>query len=568
MILELTVRNISLIPELTLAPGEQLSVLTGETGAGKSILLGALSLLLGERASIDVIRSNCETASVEALFSVRHLPHLENILETHGLPPCEEQILVLRRTLSRNGRGKCYINGSYTTLAVLQKIGEELVDLHGQHEHQSLLHRSRQRDLLDTWSGLLEKRMQVTRAYEELRASREARERLTMDEAERVRRLDILNFQVDEINAADIQPGEVENLTEERSRLVHAERLLNTVQQVLEVLHRREGTAVRDGLAESADSLAALAAFDASMATLSDTLRSAEAMTVDVVERLSDFADSFEADPVRLETVEERLDLLHKLQRKYGGSEAAILAFRDKALTERDQLAHQDDELERLAEAEAKLAEKLAGLARGLSQARQLAGEKLAKQMEKELKALGFNQAVFRIQVTPREDPEGWISWEGKSYHCGPNGADDIEFLISANPGEEPKPVSKIASGGELSRIMLAIKVIAASAAQVPTMIFDEVDAGIGGATAEAVGRKLQALSQHRQVIVITHLPQIARFANRHFLVKKNVEQGRTSTTVEQLNSEQQVRELARLMAGDQITDTALQHARELIEKK
>ncbi|MCK5241150.1 DNA repair protein RecN, partial [bacterium] len=478
MISELKVHNISLIPELTVVFGEQLSVLTGETGTGKSILLGALSLLLGERASVDIIRTQCDTASVEALFHIQSLPQIGWFLEAAGLPACEDNMLILKRTLSRQGRGKCFVNGGYTTLQVLQKIGEELVDLHGQHEHQSLLQRSRQRDLLDAWAGLEGQRKQVAEVYEALRTSREARKQLSMDEAQRVRRLDLLQFQVSEIDAAAIQPGELEILQEERSRLLHAERIITSVQAVLEILHRCEGSAVRDGLAQSADLLADLTSFDTSMGPLSDILRSAEAMTEDVVERLSDFADSFEVDPKRLAEVEERLDLLHKLQRKYGQSEAEILAFREKAAQEKEGLTHQDDELERLAVKQEKLAGQLAQQAQQLSLARQKAAASLSEKLEQELKALGFNQAIFKIQVVPRIDPDGWITWDGHAYHCGPNGADDIEFLISPNPGEEPRPVAKIASGGELSRIMLAIKVIAASAASVPTMIFDEVDAG------------------------------------------------------------------------------------------
>lgn len=568
MILELSVRNISLIPALTLEPGPKLTVLTGETGAGKSILLGALSLLLGERASVDVIRAGCETATVEALFSAEGLLHVPELLEAQGLPPCEDQTLILKRVLARNGKSKCYVNGGYTTLAVLERLGAELVDLHGQHEHQSLLERGRQRDLLDSWAGLLDLRREVGAAYAELKASREARERLALDEAERTRRLDLLDFQVQEIGAAAVKPGETAGLQEERERLAHAERLLGTVSEVLDILHRREENAARDGLGHSADALAQVAAYDPQLGALADELRSAEAITSDVVNELSKFADSFEADPERLNEVEERLDLLHKLGRKYGADEEAILAFRDRAARERDQLVRHDEEMSRLAVSEAHLAERLSGLAKRLSDQRIAASAKFSREVVKELQGLGFTRPEFKVAVSPREDAAGWVQWDGRSYACGPAGADELEFLIAPNPGEDPKPVAKIASGGELSRLMLAIKVVAASAAQVPTMIFDEVDAGIGGATAEAVGRKLAALAQHRQVVVITHLPQIARFADRHFQVAKRVEQGRTVSSVEVLSPEARVREVARLMAGEQITETALQHARELIEKE
>jgi len=568
MILGLQIRNIALIPELALEFEPGLTVLTGETGAGKSILLGALSLVLGERASADVIRTGCESASVSALFAAERVPRLADSLAEAGLPAGEDGQLIVRRELARNGRGKCLVNGGFTTVSSLQQLGEELIDLHGQHEHQSLLHRDRQRDLIDAWAGLAVLRGEVAGVYRQLRGAREARERLTLDEAERQRRLDLLNFQVSEINAADLKPGEWNLLVEERNRLVHAEKLITTVQAVLETLHRSESGTVRDGLGRSADSLADLSGFESSFSGLADSLRNAEILVSEVVDKLSDFADSFEADPDRLAQVEERLDVLHKLKRKYGENEETILAFRDQAAADRDSLNRQDEELERLARQEERLAVQLAEKAVQLSQARLEAGKRLAQSMAIELKPLGFAQARFEVRVTLREDPEGWINRDGRTFACGPAGMDEVEFLIAPNPGEEAKPVSRTASGGELSRIMLALKVIAASAAEVPTMIFDEVDAGIGGATAEAVGRKLRSLAEHRQVIVITHLPQIARFAHHHFRVFKRVEQGRTVSIVERLDNEARVEELARLLAGDSATPTALAHARELLEKK
>jgi len=566
MILELNVRNISLIPELSLTPGEGLTVITGETGAGKSILLGALSLLLGERASADAIRTGCESAAVEGLFGTEQMPQLAALLEQHGLPACEDNTLLIKREISRTGRGKCYVNGSLTTVAVLEEVGQELVDLHGQHEHQSLLQRSRQRDLIDAWGGLLSLRTEVAALFARVQASREARQRLAMDEAERIRRLDLLNFQVDEIDDAKLQPGERDGLLEERSRLANAERLVSTLQTVLNLLHLNEEGSVQGFLAKSVESLASLAKYDSRMGGLSDALNTAAVQVEDVLGQLTEYMDSFEADPARLEFVEERLDLLQKLLRKYGESEEAVLAFQDKASAEREGLAHQDEELERLAKEEQALTALLANKAWQLSRLRIEAGKKLAKLLEAELKELGFARATFQVRVTPRRDSEGWLTWDGQSYRCTASGIDEVEFFIGPNPGEEPKPVTKTASGGELSRIMLAIKAVAA-AAGVPTMIFDEIDAGIGGATADAVGRKLEALAKERQVIVITHLPQIARFAGRHFQVAKSVEHGRTATTVTLLQAEERVAELARLLSGD-VTPTALAHARELIEKK
>ncbi len=302
MILELHVRNISLIPELSLSLGAGLTVITGETGAGKSILLGALSLLLGERATAEVIRTGCESASVEGLFSADGLARLEGLLAEHGLPECEERTLVIKREISRSGRGKCYVNGGLTTLAVLAELGEELVDLHGQHEHQSLLQKNRQRDLLDAWAELTPRREKAAGLYGRLRASREARQRLSLDEAERVRRLDMLNFQVEEIDAAKIKPGELEALQEERSRLANAEKLVAALQGALDLLHRgSEAPAVRDGLAKAADALASLARYEARLGEWADGLRAAGVQVAEVVDHFGVVVRlwKYKAPPVR-----------------------------------------------------------------------------------------------------------------------------------------------------------------------------------------------------------------------------------------------------------------------------
>ncbi len=568
MILELHIRNISLIPELHLTAHAGLTAITGETGAGKSILLGALSLVLGERASADVIRTGCESASVEALLDVTRLPQLQSLLDEHGLPAGDDQTLLVKREISRTGRGKCYVNGGLTTVAVLEELGQELVDLHGQHEHQSLLHKGRQRELLDAWGGLETLRSEVRTAFERLRASREARERLSLNEAERMHRLDLLKFQVDEIDAAGIRGGELESLQEERSRLANAERMVGTLQGVLDVLHRQEETSVREGLGRASESLTSLIRYDSRLGEWVDLLRAAEIQLGEAVDRLLDYADGFEADPARLEAVEDRLDLLHKLGRKYGGTEEAILAHRDRAAAELDSLSHQDEQLEQLAKEEKVLAAELAEKARRLSLARQGAGKQLAQNMGKELKELGFARAVFEVRVAPVDDANGWIGWDGKTFRCTASGVDEVEFFIGPNPGEELKPLAKTASGGELSRIMLALKVVSAGAGGVPTLIFDEVDAGIGGSTADAVGRKLAQLAKTHQVVVITHLPQIARFGSAHWVVAKQVEHGRTATTVTALDPEQRIPEIARLLAGEPITETALNHARELLERK
>jgi DNA repair protein RecN (Recombination protein N) len=568
MILELQVRNISLIPELALRAQPGLTAITGETGAGKSILLGALSLVLGERASADVIRTGCESASVEALFDVGRLARVAKILEEHGLPAGDDQTLLVKREISRTGRGKCWVNGGLSTLAVLEELGQELVDLHGQHEHQSLLHRSRQRELLDAWGSLGKLRDEAGDVYARLVASREARERLSLNEAERMRRLDLLKFQVEEIDAASVRPGEGEQLAEERSRLANAERLGTTLQSVLDILHRQEETAVRSGLGRASEALTSLVKFDSRLAEWVDLLRSAEVQVGEAVDRLLDYADGFEADPARLEIVEERLDLLRKLERKYGNSEEAVLAYREQAALELDSLSHQDEQLEKLAKAEKALAEELAAKARRLSLARQGAGKQLAQNLAAELKELGFARAVFEVRVRPQEDPAGWVAWDNKTYRCTSTGVDEVEFFIGPNPGEEPKPLAKTASGGELSRIMLALKVVSAGSGGVPTLIFDEIDAGIGGTTADVVGRKLAQLAQTHQLVVITHLPQIARFAQDHWVVSKQVEHGRTTTSVTPLEAEARVLEMARLLAGEPVSETALAHARELLERK
>ena len=561
MIVELNIKNVALISELNLVLGEGFSVLTGETGAGKSILLGALSLLLGERANIEIIRADCDRAVVEGIFSVTSSSDISELLAKHGLPEIEEQQLLIKREILRAGKSKCYVNGSLTTLSILHKIGERLVDLHGQHEHQLLMRSECQRDMLDTWGDLLALRLRVKNLYTRLKEVKSRKEKLTFSETERTRQLDLLDFQIAEIDKIDIKLGEISTLSQERNKLLYTERLANTCEQVLQYLHRQENIAVRDILAKSVVDLNKVVTYAPELEGVVDKISALEAQLEDVVVDLDDFMSSLESDPGRLEIVEDRLASIQKLTKKYGEQEEEILAYREKIIKEREQLRQQEENLEVINREEQTIIQELSQQSKLLSQQRKQIGEDLAEKVSQVLRTLGFKQAEFKVEVT-----SPWLLDENNlEIKWGPEGVDEVAFLISANPGEPAQPVNKIASGGELSRIMLAIKVIAAQADKVPSMIFDEIDSGIGGVTAEIVGRKLLELSLTHQVLVITHLPQIARFAKHHFKVEKKVVEGRTITMVKVLTQSEREQELARMLAGDSITDTALKHAKELL---
>ncbi|MGE5576369.1 MAG: DNA repair protein RecN [Syntrophothermus sp.] len=580
MLRELHIENFALVDRLDLAFSEGFNVLTGETGAGKSIIIDAVSMLLGGRASVDYIRSGAETARIDGAFDLSPGAPVWQMLLELGLidEPGEpagaagttvEDTLILSREISRTGKSRCRVNGRAVTLQVFSDLGRDLVDLHGQHEHQSLLMTSRHLFYLDAFGGqsLADLKARVADLHRRFRdLNREIRD-LEQNEAERARREDLLRFQHQEISSARLSEGEEEELVRQRLILQNGEKLLAQVQRAYQALYDGgETAAALDQVAVAQESLAEMTRVDPSLAPSQEMLQTALFQIEEVARILGGYRERIETDPERLAEVEERLDLINRLKRKYGGTVAEILAFGRKVALELESLTNSDQRRQELQVELQAVAGDLAQAALKLSgERRRLAGE-LEKKVEAELADLNMAKTRFVISLEREPDPEG-LEVEGQRLRVGANGIDQVEFLFSANPGEAPRPLAKIASGGEMSRVMLALKGLMAQADQIPTLIFDEIDTGISGRTAQAVAEKLCRLAKQRQVISVTHLPQIASMATTHFFIEKSQEQERTLTHVRPLAEEERVEELARLLGGAQVTGTTLQHAREMIQQ-
>jgi DNA repair protein RecN (Recombination protein N) len=552
MLRELRIRNFAVIESVTVPFGPGLNVLTGETGAGKSMLIDAILLVRGARAQTDVIRTDAETATVEAVFDVEPRGPVANVLDEAGLA-LEDGQLVVRRELARGGRHRAFVNDSAVTVALLERLGDHLVEVHGQHEHQRLLEPARQLELLDRFADAEDLRERVASLVGKYRAAREEVERTRAAARDRAQREDLLRFQLSELDGARLRPGEEDELRQERRRAQHAERLLAGLVEAAALLVDDEASAAAR-VHRAARLLTDLGRLDPAFAAPVEALDAAAVQVDEALARIRALRDAVSLDPGRLEAIDERLDVLTRLRRKYGDTEAAMLAFRDEVAAELDRLARHE---EILAEQERLLAElqaELAEVAGALSDRRRAAGERLAPQAERELRALGMERAVFRIALE--------CSVLGD---VSPRGLDRAEFRLSTNPGEELRPLARVASGGELSRTMLALKTVLARADRVPTMVFDEVDAGIGGRVAAVVAQKLAAAAEGRQVLCVTHLAPIAARAHRHVQVAKSVRGGRTRVAADLLTGTARVEEIARMLGGERVTDTARGHARELL---
>jgi DNA repair protein RecN (Recombination protein N) len=552
MLLEIRIRNFAVIESVTVLFGPGLNVLTGETGAGKSMLIDAILLLRGARAQSDVIRADTETATVEAVFRVEPRSPVAVALEEAGLAVEDDQ-LVVRRELSRSGRHRAFVNDSPVTVGLLERLGDQLVEVHGQHEHQRLLEPARQLELLDRFADAEDLRERVAGLVTKYRAARGEVERARAATRDRAQREDLLRFQLSELDAARLRPGEEEELRQERKRAQNAERLQSGLVEAAALLEDEQDSATAR-LHRGTRLLQDLGRVDPAFTGPVEALDGARALLEDALAAIRSLRDAVCVQPGRLEAIDERLDALTRLKRKYGDTEEAMLRFRDEAVAELDRLSRHE---EILAEQERLLAElhaELAEAAGGLSDRRRAAAERLGPAAERELRALGMERAVFRITLD-----------RGPLEEVGTRGLDRVEFRLSTNPGEEVRPLARVASGGELSRTMLALKTVLAKADRVPTMIFDEVDAGIGGRVASVVAEKLAAAAAGRQVLCVTHLAPIAARAHHHVRVVKSVRAGRTRVGADALSGDARVDEIARMLAGDKLTDTARRHARELL---
>ena len=560
MLTELRIRNFAIIDAIELEFADGFTVFTGETGAGKSILVDAVDLLVGGRASADLIRSGAEEAEVSGVFSLKEERPVAQVLHEQDLLERGETEVILRRILSRAGRHRIHVNGRPAPLGVLQALRGLLVDIHGQHDHQSLFRPTVQLDLLDEFGGLADARAAYEAAFAQWR---ELETRLTERRdmlAERRAREDLLRYQVEEITSANLQPGADRELEREKLLRSQGRRLAELVQATYGPLYE-EDPSLLQGVGSLTGPLKELAAIDAELVEDRDRFAEALAQLTDLAQRLRAYRDRLEFDPDKLEKVEERLDLIRRLVKKYGGSLEEVVRRGERAQQELRELETGEADLKELSSQVADAHEKVAKLAQALSRKRTKTASDLEKRLERELKDLRMDHARVRIAVEQGSDSDGPT--------LTPTGSDRVEFLFSSNLGESPQPLTRIASGGELSRVMLAMKTVLAEQDRVPVLVFDEVDAGIGGAVSEVVGKRLRHLSQHgHQVFCITHLAPIAAQAQRHFVVTKVAKDGRTVTQVALLDKAGRVEEVARMLGGEKITPTIRSTAAEMLKQK
>ncbi len=572
MLAELTIKNFAIIDNLHLAFTAGFSTLTGETGAGKSIIIDAVSLLLGGRASAEAIRAGEKAAFVEGVFrlSAGLQNQINPILQREGLDDNggAADTLVLGREVRATGRNFCRVNGRTVNLGLLAEIAAPLIDIHGQHQHLSLLQVKMHRAFLDRFGGLDSLRQAVRQQFKTLQVVRRELRALQQDAQQIARRIDQLKFQMEEIEAAALRPGEEDDLAVERTRQANAERLSQLSNEACQLLVEAidNQPAAADLLGQIVRLLHDLRRIDDSVAPLADLAETIGYQIEDLSGLLRAYGEEIEFNPNRLQEIEERLGLIYSLKRKYGDSIAEILAFGDRARTELDSISHAEDRIEALQAEEETLRHSLGRLAAGLSEKRRAAGDKLAHGVEVELQELGMAQTRFHVQLERAPHPTG-VYVKAETFACDETGLDRVEFLIAPNPGEPLKPMIKIASGGETSRLMLALKTVLAQADETPTLIFDEIDQGIGGRIGGVVGRKLWGLAHQagHQVLCITHLPQIAAFGDTHYHVKKHIENKRTTTDIALMANGARVDELAQMLGT--LSDTNRLSARELLAK-
>jgi len=550
MLRELRLKDFAIVASAAVEFGPGLTCLTGETGAGKSILVDALGLALGGRADAGMVGPG-GTATVEALFDVAGVPGVSEELDSIGVDTDGGELIV-RRVVGSNGRSKAYLNGSMVNASTLQSIGGLLVDIHGQHEHQSLLRVDTHLDLLDMHLGLGGLKAEYAEAFEKRRELKARLDDIVSRARERAQRLDLIRYQADEIDQAGLSPGEDDELEEERVRLANFDRLAGLAHEAAQALRDAEPSA----LSMAVSALGSVKDIAGLVEGQAETVRFLESATIAMEEAsagIRDFAAGLESDPRRLEEVEDRLDLVKGLKKKYGDTIADILDYRTRIGVELEGLEYADEEADSLRERLAGAEEALAELAGRLGEARRDGAAGFCREVKKELSSLGMPKAAFEVGFDVLEEP-------------GLSGAERAEFLFSANPGVGPRPLAKVASGGELSRVMLALKVVLSREDGVPTLVFDEVDSGIGGRTATVVGEKLRAAARNRQVLCITHLPQVASCASEHVSVTKRTVGGGVAVELARLDTEGRVGELARMLGGDDLK-TASAHARELVKQ-
>ncbi|SFF02651.1 DNA repair protein RecN (Recombination protein N) [Paenibacillus catalpae] len=560
MLRELSIRNLAVIEEVNVSFHHGFHVLTGETGAGKSIIIDALSLIVGGRGSADMVRYGCDKAEMEAMFDLPSIHPVWAVLERLGVQASREEMLVIRRELTSHGKSSSRVNGQLVTMTMLREIGECLVNIHGQHEHQSLLRTEQHLEWLDLFAGdlLIERKTAYRAVYQQLQQARASVRELEETTRHNVQMLDLYRYQIEEITNANLKDGEDEHLMEEKRKLQYAGKRMDSVSESYALLYNGKGL---DAISKAITKLTDIQTYDPAVLTpMLEQLQSAFYQAEDAVFQLRDYRDSIDSDPEQLSMIEDRLDLINGLKRKYGESIPDILQYLDRISDERDKIENRDEYLDKLRKDELRLYLQAHELAQELSELRAHASERLAAAIELELKQLQMGNTIFRVQL---DHPAAAEAAEMATLNA--NGIDEAIFMLSTNPGEPLKPLNKIASGGEMSRIMLALKAIFAEIDQVPVLIFDEVDTGVSGRAAQAIAEKMSQLSAKCQIFSITHLPQVACMADHHYEIRKHIIEQRTSTNVTKLGEHSRIEELARMLGGVEVTEKTRHHAQEML---
>ena len=568
MLRELVIENFALIDRLHLEFERGFNILTGETGAGKSIIIDTVSLILGGRSSAEQVRAGAESAQIEGVFELDDKPEIFHILAEWGISLGDDQLLVINREINQSGRSRCRLNGQTVTVLTLSRIGSLLMDIHGQHEHQSLLSSIAQREILDSFGGkvLQRKAEEVAELYLNWQGIKKELETLVTGEEEKNQRVEFLTFQLQEIERAKLQPGEAERLEQEREILAGAEKLYENTSATYQLLYGADepGSAL-DKLGEGVQALEKATEIDDSLQQWVEMVTQVACQVEEVSREIRAYRDRIDFNPEKLSRTEERLDEIAKLKRKYGQGIPEILKYAEKI---RKEINSNEDRTERIAILTKKLQtieEELSLAVQALSSLRKVTAERLERAVAKELTEVNMDKTVFTVSLKRIIDEKKGLLVDGEKVAITKEGIDQVEFLVAPNPGEGLRPLAKIASGGELSRLMFILKAIMAEEDQIPTMVFDEIDAGIGGRTAQAVAEKLLLLGLSHQVICVTHLPQIASMANKHFYIEKKTHRERTMVEVRALEKNERVDELARMLGGAEVTSTTREHAREML---
>ncbi|MCZ6527108.1 MAG: DNA repair protein RecN [Candidatus Dadabacteria bacterium] len=550
MILGLTLKNFTIIEDLSVGLSSGLNIITGETGAGKSVIVDAINIILGDKASPDNIKSGKEEAHIEALFDISSDEVIQERLKSSGFDISSGELLI-KRVIYPNARSRVFINGSLSTLTLLSTITQGLVDIFNQHEHQSLLKQENHLKILDNFGETANEVSRLREQYQNYLEAKKELDDLIQSQKDRFEKEDYLKYQLSEIDGAELQLGEDEKLEAEKLKLINTERLNSTTQGAYDILYESESS-ILGSLQRVSDDLLNSAKIDSTLAEIGQSIEKGRLQIQDAAFSLRDYNSELTHDSGRLDIVEDRIHLIGDLKRKYGESVSQIILKRDEIEQELNNIEHFDERVKSLSSESQMLMDELLSLAGKISKKRKQSSKKLTSVLEKELNEVGIKGGLFHIEFTDKD--------------ISSNGVDDISFLFSANPDEKPKPLTKVASGGELSRIMLVLKEVIARVEGGSVIIFDEADSGVGGAVAEAVGQKIRKLSQSYQVICITHLPQVAKFADSHLAVSKTHNDNKTQVTIKSLEGDERVFELARMIGGFNITQKTIDAAYEMLK--